>query len=351
MWDSSGAELDVWVECNVPYLHPSSLAKVYAASTAAVIEVSEYGDGRSAHPDAASSGAARDEGSGGGAPAPVSVGGADSVAQNEEGGQAGGQAAPPREGEGVTRNGPYTVKHLMTHVPKRDDCLACQAAKMKRRPCRRLPEGSTADKHEGFGELITMDHIDAHGDNQSRLAHVGALSVLDVGTSFGYAFPVKFKDADETLECLQRFIGSTPIRAFYCDGAPALTSAAKQLKAPVDTSKAARPQTNGVIERFNQEVCRGTKVALMQAGLPPPFWDLAMEHFCHSRNVVVVDGTSPWFERNGVHFPGQLIPFGSLVDYMPPETSGVGREVKQRKFGPSTAKGVFLGYALDTGMK
>ena len=36
---------------------------------------------------------------------------------------------------------------------------------------------------------------------------------------------------------------------------------------------------------------------------------------------------------------------------MPPETSGVGREVKQRKFGPSTAKGVFLGYALDTGMK
>ena len=67
-----------------------------------------------------------------------------------------------------------------------------------------------------------------------------------------------------------------------------------------------------------------------------------MEHFCHSRNVVIVDGTFPWFERSGVHFPGPLIPFGSLVDYMPPETSGVGKEVKQRKFGPSTAKGVFF---------
>ena len=72
----------------------------------------------------------------------------------------------------------------------------------------------------------------------------------------------------------------------------------------------------------------------MQAGLPPPFWDVAMENVCHSRNVQVVGGTSPWFERNGMHFPGQLIPFGSPVGYMPLETTGIGKGVKQTKFGP-----------------
>ena len=125
------------MECNVPYLHPSSLAKVYAASKAAAIEISEYGDGRSLHPDAASSGVVRDPGSGGGALAPIPTESAAPAAKPEEDGFACGEAVSPREGEGGSDYSPYTLRHLMTHLPKRGDCLACQAAKMKRRPYKR----------------------------------------------------------------------------------------------------------------------------------------------------------------------------------------------------------------------
>jgi hypothetical protein len=39
--------------------------------------------------------------------------------------------------------------------------------------------------------------------------------------------------------------------------------------------------------------------------------------FCHFRNVSpLADGHIAWFARHGSHFPGKLLPFGSLVDFL-----------------------------------
>ena len=86
MWDSRGVEVDIFVECNVPYMDPARVAKAYAVA-GKVIEVSEYGDGRSVHPDAASSVAAP-IGENGGAEGPA-VAGSVGV-EVPQGGSAGG---------------------------------------------------------------------------------------------------------------------------------------------------------------------------------------------------------------------------------------------------------------------
>ena len=57
--DPHGNEIDVWCEHDVPYFDPYSMARVLAVAGDAgstAVEVSEYGDGRGEHPDAACSG-------------------------------------------------------------------------------------------------------------------------------------------------------------------------------------------------------------------------------------------------------------------------------------------------------
>ena len=60
LYDASNAEVPGWTECCVPCFDPCAVAKVLVAakkvtSDSPVVEVSEYGDGLSSHPDAASS--------------------------------------------------------------------------------------------------------------------------------------------------------------------------------------------------------------------------------------------------------------------------------------------------------
>ena len=141
MWDARGVEVDIFVECNVPYMGPNRIAKAYAVA-GKVIEGSEYGEGRSAHPDAASSAGAPPE-SDGGAEGPAvadSVGvegqqsgsaGGDGACEGVEGANGGAEGAALADPVGGAMDGPYSTQHLMTHYPKRGDCPACQAAKMK----------------------------------------------------------------------------------------------------------------------------------------------------------------------------------------------------------------------------
>jgi len=72
----------------------------------------------------------------------------------------------------------------------------------------------------------------------------------------------------------------------YMDRAPQLEGAAIALGIPSDHSRAGRPQNNAIIERFNQDIAHGTKVLLMQAGLPPAAWHLAAEYYCFADNTL-----------------------------------------------------------------
>ena len=210
-----------------------------------------------------------------------------------------------------------------------------------------MQKESPSDRYEAFGDCVTMDHMDAEGPSRSGRGHTALLNVLDLATGYTAAYPVRSKDVDTTLLCLRNFVGDKQVKKFYCDGAPVLSAAAKEMKIPCNKSKASRPQTNGVIERCNQEISKGAKTVLMQAGLAPPFWDLAVQHFCHCRNVRKSEGSSAWLQRHGVEFKGALIPVGALVDFMPTATSGAGQGMA--KFAPPTVKGIFVGWEFHAG--
>eukprot|EP00959_Pyramimonas_sp_CCMP1952_P153672 3215235-Pyramimonas_sp.AAC.1 len=77
-----------------------------------------------------------------------------------------------------------------------------------------------------------------------------------------------------------------------------------------------------VAERSNGIVQMGTRALLMQAGLPPPFWAYAVRYFCLCYNARIPDeGESSWRRRFGHELAAPLLPFGSLVRFMPPTES------------------------------
>ena len=217
---------------------------------------------------------------------------------------------------------------------------------MKRAQCRRkfFP---TASKYKKFGELVTMDYMEARRTSQSSEQHQCLLTVYDLGTRYLSVYPTHDKSAWSTQQALKLFRGRNNTICMYADRAKELDCAATAMGIPCDRARAGRPQTNGIIERRNQEVNRGTKALLVGAGLPPPLWYLAAPCYCHMENVIDEGGTSPYYRRHKEHFQGKLIPFGSRVKFKLLTTSGLDDDVD--KFRPSTHVGLFLGYDLKFG--
>ena len=145
---------------------------------------------------------------------------------------------------------------------------------MKRAQCRRKFK-PTITKYKKFGELATMDYMEARRASQSAERHQCILTVFDIGTKYLTAYPTYDKSAHSTQESLQLFRGRNKIVCMYADRANGLDCAATAMGIPCDRSRAGRPQTNGIIERRNQGINRGTKAFLLQAGFPPPLWHLA----------------------------------------------------------------------------
>ena len=132
VYDARGAEIDLWCEYYVPYFNPASVAQVLASSAVPEPEVF--------HPDAASSGGVLDTAKGE-APKAESEDGVPDTPKHELGGvpdtagtELGGviDTAMPEKEVPVAEDPKESAtmrRHLMTHVPKREDCEACQAAK------------------------------------------------------------------------------------------------------------------------------------------------------------------------------------------------------------------------------
>ena len=73
-----------------------------------------------------------------------------------------------------------------------------------------------------------------------------------------------------------------------------------------------------------------------------------MECYTYLRNVTdsLSDGKTPYERRFGQPGEGQIIPFGSLVEYHPITTKDQSRI---HQFGKKVLPGLFLGYALYAG--
>ena len=141
--------------------------------------------------------------------------------------------------------------------------------------------------------MVTLDYMEARRASQGAERHQCLLTVFDLGTKYLSAYPTYDKSAHSTQESLKLYRGRKKIVCMYADGAQELDCAATAIGIPCDRSRAGRPQTNGITERRNQEINRGTKALLLQAGLSPPLWYLAAPCYCHMEHVTDGGGTSP----------------------------------------------------------
>lgn len=109
----------------------------------------------------------------------------------------------------------------------------------------------------------------------------------------------------------------------------------EQLKIPFDHSLPHHPQNNSLAKRNNQFISTTTTTCLLEAGLPPCFWNHAVECVSHWLNVKCgEDGKSPWLKLNGKkEFDGEKVPFGAKL-------SSQGRVLQKHKFDPKAILGV-----------
>ena len=94
-----------------------------------------------------------------------------------------------------------------------------------------------------------------------------------------------------------------------------------------------------------RRVKEGTSAVLLQSGLDENWWADSVECFSYLRNIrhLLSDGKTPYERRFGEPLEGQIIPFGSLVEYCPISAKDQSRI---RQYGKKVLPGLFFGYAL-----
>ena len=94
------------------------------------------------------------------------------------------------------------------------------------------------------------------------------------------------------------------------------------------TSTPHRSETNGTAERAVRRVKKGTSVVLLQSGLNESWWagfygmsnlsaKHGMLHLSAKRHSFLSDGKTSYERRFGQPTKKPIIPFGSLVEYLP----------------------------------
>ena len=256
-------------------------------------------------------------------------------------------APPPHDdGDPLPDGGAESIIHLMTHTPKRDDCLACLEAKVKakyaRRKCPQL-EGSPSD----WGHTLLADHYVVGELGLGIEDERYGLLLKDLGTSFLGNFAVTDKTTNATIMMLREFGGPDTNWTFMAsDNAKELVGAAKYENMLHLPSTPWRPTSNSLIEREVGLLSGGTRALLAQSGLSHLWWPHAAKCYVHARNVVprAPGEATPWHDRFGEKWHGPLFPFGCMVVYRPPNPYK-----SRQKFAPRGRKGIFLSFFLLPG--
>ncbi len=243
----------------------------------------------------------------------------------------------------------------MTHQPKHRGCEVCAGAKLAGRKCvgksvdpDRRSDDSLVAKAKNFGDLITADHLNTHGQEDIEGSDY-AVVFKDVATGWIDCHPTASKSTEDAVEALNILVGADEkVKNFYTDAAEELTKAAKQLGWRHPTALPGRPQTNGIAERAVKQVLNGTRAVLKASGLPGKWWSRAARHFCMMQNVCGnswKSEPSAWELRRGVPFAGKLVPFGAKVEYRPSLPS----QRTGERFDPAASNGVLVGYHMNPG--
>ena len=211
----------------------------------------------------------------------------------------------------------------MTHLPKNPYCNACNRAKMFKATAR---SGNTdpIDKPKRWGDKVTADTMFATNDKSAGInAARYAMVIYDLYSGWLEFSAQAKKSAAKAKQALKRFDPTSRIKSFYCDNAPELIQAARDLGYSNPTSTPYRSTSNAVAERQNRVVLEGTRTVLSQSGCPTYWWPYAGHHFCFSRNITPhpITNVSPFKKRypKRKDFDGLRLPFGCAVDFRPPD--------------------------------
>ena len=241
---------------------------------------------------------------------------------------------------------PDLGKHsIYIHFPKDQNCEICQRTKITRATCRRRV-GGVVPRAENFGDLITADHKVLSENCESRNNHRYAVGVQDLATQWIQSYPCKTKTSQETQRSLQKFLEpNRKPKVIYTDHSLEFGKACEDLSLNHCTSTTHRSETNGIAERAVRRVKEGTSAVLLQSGLDENWWADSMECCTYLRNIqdLLYDGKTPYERRFGEPRKGQIIPFGSLVEYFPISAKDQSRI---HQFGKKVLPGLFFGCAL-----
>ena len=149
-----------------------------------------------------------------------------------------------------------------------------------------------------------MDHmIQRSGEfTTGVLGKLDALAVLDVYSRWKRCLPVASRDHHTTLTELKHLIGRRKVRFLYFDAAPEFGSVCSELAIPFQESIPGDPQSNGLIERCNQDILGMTRAALYTSGHPHCFWPFACQAVCFNDGVDHSRGQTVWARVHGKEF-------------------------------------------------
>ena len=192
-------------------------------------------------------------------------------AQNDEGEEQGEDERKDDDG--------IPVSHYLIHRPKKDDCWACQLAKMTAKPARRIDPRDRKLDPTVFGEHVCADHVILQNAKSMGMSgERAALFIMDMYTRLPDLVPLKDKSAEEATRAIKYYLGDAMLGRLYTDNSKELIAAGRELDAVHQTATPHRPQTNAFAERSIRTMLEGARTALLQAGLPPRFWPLAAKH-------------------------------------------------------------------------
>ena len=109
--------------------------------------------------------------------------------------------------------------------------------------------------------------------------------IRDRYTGIIWAYPSMEKFTADVINAVNHFKGLRKIKLAYADKAPEFEVAMKKLKIPFDHSLPHHPQNNSLAERNSQFIMMTTTTCLLEAGLPPCFWNHAVERASHLLNI------------------------------------------------------------------
>ena len=109
------------------------------------------------------------------------------------------------------------------------------------------------------------------------------------------------------------------IKQIWSDGAREFNKVCVELDIANPTSTPYEHTSNARAERSNQHILAGTRTILETSGLGVRLWPYACQHWCFSENTRAIEGDCSYRRRFGRWSKAKQIPFGALVDFLPPE--------------------------------